>query len=583
MTNIGKTIALLSVPQRKKIAILFVFMLFGMVLETFGIALILPVLGIITNPNFLIDYPIAGNISAYFGSPTKIQLVVGSMIMLSFAFLIKSIFLIYMGWKQSQFHADLRVFMSKKLFSGYMYQPYTFHLQRNSAELIRNITGELFEFLVTISSVMTLVAEVLVLIGISVLLFIVEPYGFISVIGLITVLGSVFYFFTQKKILKWGGERQHHDGKLLQHLQQGLGGVKDAKLLGCEGEFIKQYLYHTSRSAYIGIRYGLYQMIPRYLFDLMAVISMTALVLIMVAQGKPVETFVTSLGIFAVAAFRLMPSANRLLNSLQSLKYNMPVVERIYNEMNMFNTLSSKHNNTRDILPFKKNMHIKNITYNYPNSEKAVLSNINITILRGSSVGFIGSSGSGKSTLIDVILGLLKPIEGSVLIDELDIQNNLRKWQNQIGYVPQNIYFTDDTIRKNIAFGLPEDKIDDTAVNNAIQKAELMDFIESLPSGINTMIGERGVRMSGGQQQRVGIARALYYNPNILVLDEATSALDNNTEKNVMRSINKLKGEKTIIIVAHRLSTVSECDKIYHFEQSKLVQEGRFHEVVESI
>jgi ABC-type bacteriocin/lantibiotic exporter with double-glycine peptidase domain len=185
--------------------------------------------------------------------------------------------------------------------------------------------------------------------------------------------------------------------------------------------------------------------------------------------------------------------------------------------------------------------------------------------------------------LIDVILGLLKPIEGSVLIDELDIQNNLRKWQNQIGYVPQNIYFTDDTIRKNIAFGLPEDKIDDIAVNNAIQKVELMDFIESLPNGINTMIGERGVRMSGGQQQRVGIARALYYNPNILVLDEATSALDNNTEKNVMRSINKLKGEKTIIIVAHRLSTVSECDKIYQFEQSKLVQEGRFHEVVESI
>jgi ATP-binding cassette, subfamily B, bacterial PglK len=582
MENIKKIISLLNASQHKEVAILFIFMLISMILETFSIALIIPVLASIANPNFLIDYPMAADISAFFGSPTKIQLVIGSMVILAVAFLIKSIFLIYMGWRQSKFQAGLRLFISKKLFTGYMHLPYTFHLQRNSAELIRNVTGEVFEFLATVQSVMVIAAEVLVLIGISTLLLIVEPYGFFAVSGLVAITGSMLFLFTRKKVTKLGGERQEHDGKLLQHLQQGLGGVKDAKLLGCEEEFIKQYRYHISKSAYISVRYGVYQMVPRHLFDFVAIVGMTLLVLIMAEQGKPIDTFITSLGIFAVAAFRLMPSANRILHSMQRLRYNLPVVGKIHHEISMFST-PFKKSNFKKVLTFENKIQIRNVTYIYSGSKKNALSGINITIPKGSSVGFIGESGSGKSTLIDIVLGLLEPTKGDVLIDKVNIQDDLRKWQDQIGYVPQNIYFTDDTIRKNIAFGTPEGKIDDVAIDKAIQKAGLAIFIDNLPDGVNTEIGERGVRMSGGQKQRLGIARALYHNPEVIVFDEATSALDINTEKNVMNSINKLKGKKTLIIVAHRLSTVSECDKIYHFNQSKLKLEGGFHNVIKSI
>jgi ABC-type multidrug transport system fused ATPase/permease subunit len=293
---------------------------------------------------------------------------------------------------------------------------------------------------------------------------------------------------------------------------------------------------------------------------------------------KDADVIIPSLGVFVMAAFKIMPSANKIIGSMQSLRYSVPVINRIYDEM-LLPVKGGTHNEEIQ-KKLTNNIHIKDVDFQYSESSDSAIHAVNININDGSVVGFIGPSGAGKSTLINVILGLLKPDKGQVLVNGMDIQNNMRSWQNRIGYVPQSIYLTDDTLKNNVAFGIPEGEIDIQLVNDAISQSQLKGFVEDLPQGIETMVGENGVRLSGGQRQRIGIARALYHRPTVLVLDEATSALDSNTESEVMDTIESLHGNKTIIIIAHRLSTLKNCDCIYKLKNGTIIDKGNLNRMV---
>jgi len=292
----------------------------------------------------------------------------------------------------------------------------------------------------------------------------------------------------------------------------------------------------------------------------------------MLLQGRMIEALLPTLGLFAAAAFRLMPSVIRDIGAVQSLRYGLPVIDVLHDELNLAAPETVAH--VKSVTPFRHALQLCQVSYTYPGSSEPALDQLSLIICRGESVGFIGSSGAGKSTLADILLGLLTPDLGEVRVDDQDIRRQLRNWQDQIGYVPQSIFLTDDTLCRNVAFGLPNTQIDEGAVWCAIRAAQLEDFVQSLPEGLSTMVGERGIRLSGGQCQRIGIARALYHDPAVLVLDEATSSLDIVTESGVMQAVRALHGTKTIIIIAHRISTVVHCDRLYRIEQGRVVEEG---------
>jgi ABC-type multidrug transport system fused ATPase/permease subunit len=348
--------------------------------------------------------------------------------------------------------------------------------------------------------------------------------------------------------------------------------VKDVKILGREADFLEQYRLHTTSSMRVMRHLTTLQSLPRLGLEMLAVTGLAGLVLVMIWQGKPVASLLPTLGLFAAAAFRFMPSVNRVILALQTVRFSLPVIDTLHGELQLLD--ANKPPLSGGAFEFQHELRLEGLTFRYPGVEACALQNVSLSISKGSSVGFIGGSGAGKSTLVDIMLGLLSPTSGAVTVDGTNIQNNLRGWQDRIGYVPQSIYLTDDSLRRNVALGLPENQIDDKAVARAIQSAQLEQFVKELPQGLDTLVGERGVRLSGGQRQRIGIARALYHDPSVLVLDEATSSLDTATESDVMDAVRSLHGEKTILIVAHRLSTVADCDRLFSLENGKLADES---------
>lgn len=536
-------------------------MVSGALLEMMGIGLVIPVITVLTQPDVLLRNSIAAGLYQYAGHPSQQTLVVAIMLLLLSAYLLKNLFLAFLAWKQSKFIFSLQHTLSTKLFATYLRQPYSFHLQRNSAHLVRNLQGEMAMFInAALTPSIFVLAELLVVVGLFVMLMLIEPVGTTAIFGILFVAGWLYQHVTKIRVSDWGKQRLIHEGVRIKQLHHGLGGVKDVKLLGREADFLNQYNIHTKLSMKMNQRQAVMQQLPRLWLELLAISALSVLLISMSLQGKTMLAGLPTLALFTAVSFRLMPSANRIISAMQQLRFGLPVVELLHKELNLQNEILDEK--TRPV-PFKYSLVLQNVSYSYPSSNKTAIQDISLTISQGAMVGFIGESGSGKSTLIDIMLGLLKPTTGTILVDGVNIQENLRSWQSQIGYVPQSIYLTDDTLRRNVAFGLAEKDINDEAVNSALKAAQLETFIQSLPDGINTIVGERGVKLSGGQRQRVGIARALYHDPTVLVLDEATSALDNETEAEVMVAVNALVNRKTILIVAHRLSTLSSCNYIY--------------------
>lgn len=574
MTTIQKICSILTPSERKSAVVLLCLMITGTMLEMLGVGILFPVIILMGQNDLAIRYPRIQPVLEFLGNPTQSQLIVGVMLGLVGVYLIKNLFLAFLAWRQARFTFGIHSQLEQRLFSAYLRQPYTFHLQRNSAQLGHNI-GEVGAFSAAINTIMNIFPEGLALLGIGALLLLAEPLGILIVVLVLSAAVWSFHHMTRVRITRWGVARQHHNALRIKHMYQGLGGVKDVKLLGRESNFMEQFQLHSTQEARVIGFQVILQQLPRLWLELLAVTGLALLVLSMLGQGVSTDRIMPTVALFAAAAFRLIPSVNRMLAGVQSMRYNLPSVNLMYEEIKLIAAESSANQEKISTFSaFQTEIRVINVSYIYPSASTPSLNGVSITIQKGESVGFIGPSGSGKSTLVDVMLGLLPPGDGQVMVDGNDIQENLRAWQNQIGYVPQSIYLTDDTLRHNVAFGLSDEQIDDAAVQRAIKDAQLKEFVASLPNGLETIVGERGVRLSGGQRQRIGIARALYHDPAVLVLDEATSALDTATEQGVMQAVTALRGSKTILIVAHRLSTVEHCDKLYRLEHGRSVEEG---------
>lgn len=563
---------LLTPKERRGTVVLLMLICIGVFLETLGVGLVIPAIALLTQADLGEKYSALARFFEMLGNPDQKTLVVGGLLCLVAVYLVKGVFLANLFWRQTRFAYGMQVRLSQLLFTIYLRQPYTFHLQRNTTQLIHNVSSEVGNLIAhAILPGMILITEIMVLFGMCAMLIAFEPLGTFMVIVILGAAAWGFQRVTGRHISRWGKARHHHEVLRAQHLQQGLSGIKDVKILGREAEFLKQFDIHNTKSAHVAIMQGTLQQLPRLWLELLAVSALAILVISMLAQNRPLESILPMLGLFAAAAFRLMPSVNRVINAIQSIRYGSHGIDTLFAEIGLAHHVFDSERGT---VPLRDSLELRHVSYSYPNASKQALSDISIQIQRGESIGFIGPSGSGKSTLVDVLLGLLTPDSGEIVLDGENIQENLRNWQNQIGYVPQTIYLTDDTLRNNVAFGLAEKEINDDALLSAIRAAQLEDFVASLPDGLATMVGERGVRLSGGQRQRIGIARALYHDPDILVLDEATSSLDNETEEGVMNAVKALHGQKTILIVAHRLSTVEHCDRLYRFGAGKIVGQG---------
>ncbi len=573
---------LLSIFEKKHLSRFFVLiflMIVGAIMETFGISLIIPLVGTLLSDEFILPNQLTSIIPAL-KEISKEQMIFASISFFIFFYLIKSIYLGFLVYIQSKYIYSVQRHVSTSLYKTYLYQPYSFHLNRNSGEIISNTITESMQFaLGFVSPLIYIITDILIIFFISALLFYVEPLGALSVMILFSIGSYFLYFLSKNRSAIWGEKRQENEAKRIKSAQQGLSGIKEVKLHGFEEIFAEFFSKSTSISLNSAMKQTTLQGMPKIFFELLTVIAISLLIFVLYNSGTSSSQLISTLGIFALAAFKLLPSVARLVTNIQALKFANPVINKIKNELGLEpkQVLFTSNNN----LILEKELTLKNISFQYDKSENYALDNINLSILSGQSIGIIGSSGAGKSTLVDIILGLLRPHKGKMLVDGKEINSeNIKMWQKNIGYVSQSIYILDDSFKNNIAFGIPKDEIDDEKINNATKLAQLETFINELPEGLNTFAGEQGVRISGGQLQRIGIARALYNNPSILVFDEATSALDNETEKSVMDSITNLQGNKTIIIIAHRLTTVKDCDIIIELDKGSIIKKGTPREML---
>ncbi len=581
MSTLRQVWRLLEQRQRRDAMGLTVLMTIGMVLEMLGVGIVLPAIVLLTgNQAMGQSASWLDAVRQRLGNPSEGLLVIYGLLAMLSVYTVKTAFMVYLLWRQTKFVAEVQSSVSQRLFASYLRQPWTFHLQRNSAGLIQNATGEVSQFTYLCSALLSFITESLVIAGIIALLLVMEPAGAMSIAAVLGVATWVFQVLSRHRLQGWGRRLREHEILRTKHLHQGLGGAKDVKLFGREREFQREFERHDVAAASLRSRINTSQQLPRLWYELLSVAGLVVLGAVLVGQGNSAAEVMARIGLFAAAAFRVLPSANRMLITWQNTRSMQATLDSLTAELAIPVPETGVADGSR--ISFQDAIALRDLTFTYPGAAKPSLQGVSLTIRKGQSIGIVGGSGAGKSTLVDVLLGLLTPQRGGVLVDGRDIHTCLRSWQNAIGYVPQSIYLTDDTIRRNIAFGVPDDEVDDEAVRRALRAAQLDAFVATLPAGAETLVGERGVRLSGGQRQRIGIARALYRDPLILVLDEATSSLDTATESEVMAAVNDLHGSKTLIIVAHRLSTVAACDELVKLDQGVVAKTGRFAEVVEA-
>jgi ABC-type multidrug transport system fused ATPase/permease subunit len=577
MKSLAGIWSILSPAQRSSAFGLVGLMIVAMLLEMVGLGLVIPSLGLMASDAPAKPSPQVAAWLNWLGTPSRGVLLLWGLLAILGLYAVKAVFLLFSTWRQTTFVRAIQCDVSERLFRTYLLQPWPYHLQHNSSMLVRNINDVVLVANQLTTTLGTL-AEVLVMTGIVAVLIWFEPIGALTVAAVLAMAAMVMEKATKSRLTHWGKQFQSHSAMLNKHLVQGLHAAKDIKVLGCEAAFIDYYAHYGRRRATVLARQSLFAQMPRLWFECVAVASLCALTAVMVWQGRPTKEMIPTLGLFAAAAFRLLPSVNKLSMGFQGLRFSSAIIDTIVSDLAL--PVPSPDGAAGNRLVFRNAIELDNVTFRYPAATTPSLTDVRLKIPHGASVGLIGGSGAGKSTLVDIVLGLLAPTAGRVLVDGADIRDRTRPWQRIVGYVPQAIYLADDTIRRNVAFGLQDDQIDDTAVAKALASAQIDEFVAGLPDGVDTLVGDRGVRLSGGQRQRIGIARALYNDPALLVLDEATSALDNDTERGVMDAIESLHGAKTLLIVAHRLTTVERCDLIYDLADGRIVRCGSFSEVV---
>jgi len=557
------------ITQRQRIGlVILTFLLFiGMFLEIFGLGILIPTISIILDPEITDKTPFILTIRNFFSELSDLSFALLFLGALVFVYLIKSVFIVFLTNKQNRFLNDIVAYISNNLFINYMNQPYSFHLNRNASELLKNIQIEIAGLSVFLLSLITIFIEGGFTISVIATLIYIEPIGALS-IGLFYGLLSVSFFqFTKNKIKKLGKLRQDLDSETTKIALEGLGGIKDLIILGKTSFFTEMFSSRSYTKARVNSNNSTISQLPRFYLELLSIIGLVSFIVLLLFQGKDTTSLISILGVFVAATFRMIPSLNRIISGVQSLKYYSPSLNIIYEELRM-DTSTGQAALENMQFNFQNEINLENIRFSF-NEDRVILKDINLKIKKGQTIGIIGESGSGKSTLIDLILGLHKPTSGQILIDGVSGFQMDQQWRKKIGYVSQSIYLTDDTIKNNIALGVQKNEINDLRISELLKQVQLEEFISNLKFGVNTKVGERGVQLSGGQRQRIGIARALYHEPDVIILDEATSALDNETERDVMESFNKLIGVKTIIMIAHRMTTLKDCDFIYKIEKGE--------------
>lgn len=563
---------ILTAKEKRQMFLLLFMVILGSLLELAGVSIFMPFINIIMDMNSIQETPYLKYIYDLFGFNDNIYFVVAIAGVIIFVYIFKNL---YLGIEKNliyKYSYKIQLRTSTGLLKAYLDEPYTFHLSKNIADLQRSMQEDTDLFAKGIIHALELIAEVIVCIVIGVYLFFVSKSITTVVIGLLAVCTLLFVYTIKKNSKTIGKNNQEYKGRLYQWMNQALGGVKEIIVLNREPYFVENYEKYFEKYV-TGLRINrLMGVLPKFILETVCMVGLLSAIIIKILFGqKDLIEFIPQLSVFAVAAFRLMPSVGKINEHYSAMLYSVPSLELIYKDLKSVEDLVVKPKTVDKNWKFKDTVKVSHVSYHYPESEENVLKDINLEIKKGTTVAVIGASGAGKTTLIDVLLGLLEPQYGKLYADGMDVEKNLSTWQKEIGYIPQVIYLSDDSIRNNIAFGIEKEKIDDEAIISALKQAQLYEFVQNLPDGLDTFVGDRGVRLSGGQRQRIGIARALYHNPEILVLDEATSALDNETETAVMEAINSLQGLKTMIIIAHRLTTIQNADAIYEIVDGKTV------------
>jgi ATP-binding cassette, subfamily B, bacterial PglK len=583
---VKKLFYIFSNHEKIQIGIIFLLMLIGAGLETISIGLIPSFVSLLGNPKIINQQMILHWLYIQSGATSNQIFLLWISIVLLAIYLIKNIYLALLTYWQYFFLYVKQVSLSSRLLRSYLNSSYTFHLQRNSADLVHNVTSEVPQiFSGVLIPLLILVTEIMVMICIGILLAIAEPVS--SAFAAIFLGLSIFWLngTIRKQMSEQGLIRQEQGGRMIQWVNQGLGGIKETKVLGREQFFLNAFQRSTDAFSKASLYVGLANQLPNLFIDTMLITAVLLIVIFSLIQGREIQSILPMLSLFAIAALRLMPSAKRIVSTITNIIYFRYSVDLIYQDLISLEIKTNLQTsiNQSQMFPIKlqKSIELQNIQFQYPNSSKPSLLDISLVIPKGASIAFIGSSGAGKTTIIDIILGLLTPSQGKILVDGKNILHNLDSWQKQIGYIPQNIYLSDDTIRSNIAFGLTTDEIREEQVLAAVKASQLEELVYNLPDKLDTLVGERGIRLSGGQRQRIGIARALYHNPEVIVMDEATAALDNTTEREFMNALESMSGQKTMIMIAHRLSTVKNCDRLYLMKNGIVEDVGTYNELLE--
>ena len=553
--------------------ILLIVVIIGSFLELAGISIFSPFVELIMNPESIQENVVLSKIYELSGVTSVEHFLALIAVGIIVIYVVKNVYVIIEKNQIYIFSYKLQRKISTGLLNAYMNKPYSFHLNKNISVLQRSIQEDTEQFTQCIIHLMEMIAEVFVCVAIAIYLFDVSKSIMVIIAVLLGICMLGFYKISKKYSVKWGRQGQEYRAYTFQWMNQSLGGIKELKVLNREESFVEEYDSFYAKYVRVLRLSRLMGVVPKYIIEMVSMTGLLLAVIIKIFWGqKDLIEFVPQLAVFAVAAFRLLPSVGRINEHLSTVLYAKPSVELIYNDLKEIEKPEVKSDTVDESWHFKDKLEAKKVTYAYPGSSENVIEDADFVIKRGTTVAFVGASGAGKTTMVDIILGLFIPQKGKILADGMNIFKNLRTWQKEIGYIPQSIYLSDDTIERNVAFGVRKEDIDEEAVLRAVKQAQLFEFIDTLPDGLQTYVGDRGVRLSGGQRQRIGIARALYHNPQILVLDEATSALDNDTEKAVMDAIDRLKGEKTIIVIAHRLSTVKDADAFFEVKDGKVCE-----------
>ncbi|MDJ0633656.1 MAG: ATP-binding cassette domain-containing protein [Xenococcaceae cyanobacterium MO_188.B29] len=594
---LSKVLYVLTGTRRELLLIIFIFT-FTSLLEALGIGLIGPFLTIASTPESIHKIPLLDWAYRQLDLQSSTQFIPILGVGVATVFCIKS--LLYFLARSYIFHfsSNQKKILMSRLLKAYLVVPYEFHLNKNTSSLINNIileTSHFYHF--CLIPLLNATANFVIT---GVLLLLLANTNLILLVMILGILLPIFLLFNllSSKFKKWGRMSSESNQEMIRTINHGLGGLKETRVIGCEAYFEQQMEQQGRKFARASTLFQSSQLLPRILIETTLILFL--LLFISISQlffNQNLQEMTGVLGIFAVASMRLIPSASQLVqargqmgkgsHALDMLYFDLKQIEKkestkrldLVHSSRLSSPISSKDWENQ-AMTFQERIDLNNITYRYPNTLEPAIDDISLSIKKGESIALIGKSGAGKTTLVDIILGLLKPGIGDILVDNVSIYDNIRSWQNLVGYIPQSIFLTDDTIERNIAFGVRDLLIDSERLNKAIKAAQLSELVEQLPHGIKTEVGERGVRLSGGQRQRVGIARALYHEREILVLDEATAALDNETEKLVSEAIKSLAGTKTLIIIAHRLSTVEHCDRVYLLEKGSVIKSGSYQEVV---